>query len=78
MVWSVILAVLGILGTVLTYELNPKNQARKKLIVVLKEIIEWEKKRDEALSKNNTDGLTIATIKLSGLQHTKASLLQQL
>lgn len=69
-------ALLGIIGTILAYELNPQNQARKKLVVVLNEIVNWENKRDEALAKNDSDGLTIAAAKLSGLQYSKASLLR--
>ncbi len=71
-------ALLGIIGTIVAYEFNPTNQARKKLVEVLKEIQEWEAKRDVALQTNNNDALTIASVKLSGLQHSKASILQQL
>ncbi len=71
-------ALLGIISTVLIYKLNPKNQAKEQLAIVVSEIDIWEKRRDEALSKNNSDDLTTAVTVLCRLQHNKADILQQL
>lgn len=70
-------AVAGIIATVVTYELNPARQKAKKLLFVLNEIAKWEKLRDEALEKNDADGITAAGLQLQRLQHTKADILRQ-
>lgn len=71
-------ALLGVVGTLLIYWLDPKQKARRQLVPVVKQIEDWGVKLDEALVKNDSDGITIAASNLSKLQHTKAGLLQQL
>jgi len=72
------ISLLGIIGTIISYQLNPKNQAKKKLVIVLKDIQSWEIRRDNALSKNDNNALTVAVTTLNGLQKSKSDLLQQL
>jgi hypothetical protein len=74
-------AIAGIISTLLAYFLNPqrhKDNLRRQLIDTYQQLEVWERKRDEALQKNDSDGLTIATDTILRLRKVKADLLQQL
>lgn len=78
MILSIIAAVLGIIGTILTYKLNPKQKLYDQLDQLAKKKVSLERWRDEALQKNDTDSLTAAGNALIKLQHDEASILQRL
>ena len=54
---SGIVALLGIVSTLIAYNLNPKKVLATKLAEIDKQIKEWGVKRDEALQKNDRDNL---------------------
>lgn len=73
---SGIVALLGIVSTLIAYNLNPKKVLATKLAEIDKQIKEWGVKRDEALLKGDVDNLTIANYSITQLLQTRSNLLQ--
>jgi len=74
-------AIAGIISTLLAWCLSPqrkKDNLCKQLVGIYKQLEDLERKRDEALHKNDNDTLTIVTADIIRLRDTKADLLQQL
>ena len=74
-------AIAGIISTLLAYFLNPqrhKDNLRRQLIDTYQQLEVWERKRDEALQKNDSDTLTLVTQKIIDLRKQKQILLDQL
>ena len=73
---SGIVALLGIVSTLIAYNLNPKKVLATKLAEIDKQIKEWGVKRDEALLKGDVDNLTIANYSITELMQNRYKLLQ--
>lgn len=58
----------GIIGTIVAYRLNPINQARDELKKLLGQVKYWEGIRDAAIAKNDSDTLSIAVNSLARLR----------
>jgi uncharacterized protein YeeX (DUF496 family) len=70
-------AFLGVVLWIL-HRYDLKNKMQRELEDIPSKKILWEGKRDEALSKNDMDGVTIAIDMLNQLRSRKAYLLQRL
>ena len=55
-----------------------KNKMQRELEGIPAEYTIWKERRDEALQKNDSDGLTVASANLERLRARKAYLLQRL
>jgi hypothetical protein len=75
---ALIPTVLGIASTLLAYYFNPKRKIYVELDQLLIEKENWERKRDEALVKNDRNVLTVATAYLLRIKKRQAELLQRL
>ena len=71
----------GIVSTLIAYAVNPqrrKDELRRQLVHAYQQIEIEERKRDEALQKNDADALTIVTANIIKLRQIKADIFQQL
>ena len=78
---ALITAGIGLLTTLIAYLVNPqrrKDKVRSQLIRVYQQLDGLERKRDEALHKQDNDALTNIVGDIIRLRKVKADLLQQL
>lgn len=73
-----ITGIIGLLGTLAAWFLNPRRQIYAELDSIYKQLEECYVKRDKALVDNDSDTLTIVTADIIRLCTRKASLLQRL
>lgn len=78
MILTLIVGIVGIISTIVAWKFNPKTQIYVELDKIMREIEQEEKRRDKALSDNNSGDLTIATFALDRLRKHKTDLLQRL
>ena len=78
LILTIISGLIGIVGTVLMYRLNPRQKIWDELDRLSRVKIELERRRDEALKIHDNDSLTIAGNELIKLQNDQTSLLQRL
>ena len=76
--FGIIALVLGILSTILAWNLNPKRLIYSELDGIYKKLDKLYGERDEALAKNDSDTLTRVTADIVRLAERKNSLLQRL
>jgi len=74
---ALLTGIVGLISTILAYRWNPKRLLQAKLDAVAHQIKHWEGKKDEALAKNDIDGLNVSIAKLVELHNDQASLLAQ-
>lgn len=77
LILTVILGLTAVIGPIVAYKYNPRIKIQKELDGISKEVSEWEKTRDEAISKNNADNITITVNKLEQLRARQTVLLQR-
>lgn len=77
-IWGIVAPLLGIIGTIIAYKLNPRRAILAELDNIAAQKHKWEEVRDEALKENNNDDLTIANAMLVQLRDRRAELLQRL
>lgn len=70
--------ILGILATVVAWNLNPKRKIYALLDNVYNDIDDLEKLRDQALAQNDIDRLTVVTSGLIALRKKKSELKERL
>lgn len=75
---SIASGLIGIIGTVLMYKMNPRQKIYDKLDSLSREKVKLERQRDEALQNNNSDLLTAAGNELIKLRNEEGRLLQRL
>ena len=75
---AIIAGIVGIISTILAWNLNPKRKIYAELDSIYKELEKLYARRDRALQANNNDELTIATSLIIGLCQRKTILLQRL
>ena len=75
---ALITGVVGIISTILAWNLNPKRKIYAELDSIYKELDKLYARRDKALQDNNSDELTLVTSLIISLCARKASLLQRL
>lgn len=78
LVFTIVGALLGIVGTWIKYRLDPRQRVYDGLDDIAKRKLKLERQRDEALLSNNTDALTVAGNALFKLRDEEAKLLQRL
>lgn len=78
MVTTIIVSVLGILGTLFAWFFNNKRMLYAELDEIYKKLEEAYAKRDAALAVNDTNALTIVTDDIIKLCQRKATLFQRL
>lgn len=78
MILTLIVGIVGIISTIVAWKFNPKTQIYVELDKIMREIEQEEKRRDKALSDNNSGDLTIVTFALDRLRKRKTDLLQRL
>lgn len=76
--WAIVSGLIGIVGTVLVYKLNPRQQIWDELDRLSKVKLDLERKRDEALKTHDSGQLTINGNALIQLQNDETRLLQRL
>lgn len=76
-IWTIITGVIGILGTVIAWYLNPNRQRYAELDKIFIELDGLYKKRDVALEKNDNDILTAVAVRINELRKRKDALLQR-
>ena len=74
---SAIVSLLGIISTLIAWNLNPKRKLYAELDSIFKQLDQLYKERDEALAKNDSDSLTIITASIVKLCQRKAYIFQQ-
>lgn len=74
---ALLTGIVGLITTFLAWKFNPKRILLSELDHIDEEKNKWEGVRDEALSKNDVDNLTVAIAKLLQLRERKADLLQR-
>ena len=72
---ALLTGLVGLVSTILAYNLNPKRILQAKLDAIADMIKFWEEKKDEALANNDTELLNVAVDRLIGLRHDQADLL---
>lgn len=75
---SLILAILGIISTVLAYKLNPKQKLYDELDGINSQLNKLKEVRDNAQAKDQTDVLTAATDDFIKLCARRNEILQRL
>jgi len=75
---ALLTGVVGIIATLLAWNLNPRRRLYAAIDLVYKELEDCYVKRDKALAENDSDTLTIVTADIVRLCETKARLLQRL
>lgn len=78
MILSIIAGAVGILSTVLAWNLNPKRRIYAELDEIYHQLDELYKERDYALAHNESDALTVVTAAIVRLCNRKTVLLQRL
>lgn len=76
--FTLISSVLGIIATIVAWNLNPRRRVYAELDEIYKELEKLYVRRDKALQTNNSDELTIVTDLIISLCSRKAVLLQRL
>ncbi len=74
---ELITAALGIAGTLIAWFLNPKRAMYAELDSIQRQLEELYVKRDDALSKNNSDVVTVVTADIIRLLNRKTQILQR-
>jgi hypothetical protein len=77
MLLELAIGAVGIISTFLAWKLNPRRVLYAELDSIYKEIESWSKVRDQALSENNSDNLTIAVSSIIRLHNRKNEILQR-
>ena len=75
---SIVAGLVGIAGTILAYRLNPKQKLYDQLDRLKKRVSIAEKERDIALSKNDSDRLSIAVNQLVELRKSQSDIFKRL
>jgi hypothetical protein len=75
---ALITGIVGIVATILAWNLNPKRKIYAELDEIQRQLEAWYEKRDKALVDNDSDTLTVATAAIVKLRSRKADLLQRL
>lgn len=75
---ALITGVVGIIGTLLAWHMNPRRQLYAEIDKVYKQLEECYVKRDKALASNDSDTLTVVTADIIRLCAHKTTLLQRL
>lgn len=70
--------ILGIIATIVAWNLNPKRKIYALLDNVYNDIDDLEKLRDQALAQNDIDRLTVVTSGLISLRNKKSELKERL
>jgi hypothetical protein len=73
-----VVGLIGIVGTILAWNLNPKRRIYAELDSIYQELEKCYDKRDKALVAGDSDTLTIVTADIIWLCKRKAVLLQRL
>lgn len=76
--FGIIASILGIVSTVLAWNLNPKRKIYAELDSIYKQLEVCYEIRDKALAENDSDTLTIVTSDILRLATRKNTLLQRL
>lgn len=75
---ALITGVVGIIATILAWNLNPKRKIYAEIDEIYRELEVLYTKRDNALANNDSDGLSIVTMHIVRLCTRKADLLKRL
>lgn len=75
---SGIVALVGIISTIVAWKYNPKGAVNRELDKIYKELEELYAKRDKALQDHDNDSLTVITSDIMRLCARKTVLLQRL
>lgn len=75
---TIVVGLIGIIGTVVAYKFNPKNKVYDELDGIYVKLDKLYIERDTALQKNDSNALTIAVSSIKQLSDRKAVLLQRL
>ena len=76
--WTAIAGLIGLISTIVAWNLNPKRQLYQQLDDLYKQLDRLYRERDDALARHDTDTLTRATDDIIRLRNKKNSLLQRL
>ena len=75
--FGIIASVLGIISTLVAWNLNPRRRLYAELDNIYRQLEELYAKRDKALADNDSDILTVVTSTIIKLCQRKAVLLQR-
>jgi hypothetical protein len=74
---EIVLAGLGIAGTLIAWFFNPSRRRMNELFDIEKGLKELGQKRDKALNEKDNDTLTIVTADIAGLLSRRNKILQR-
>lgn len=74
LILTIVGALLGIGGTILTYRLNPRQKIWDEMDSISKQLVSWERIQTDAVGKNDNDSLNIAHDNIGRLRAREAVL----